>query len=120
MNSRRGLNFFYLTSHWNSTLSVRCRAEKRGPGLEKLIREREGIFEAFRENETRNSKTKPLFTSVKRGVPGVPTGIRFIPTQHKLFELVLTAKWVDLLDLSSAAIKRKTRRLRVLSEGARG
>jgi hypothetical protein len=68
--------FFYLTSGWNSTLSVRCRVAKRGPALEKLIREREGLFEAIRENETRNSKTKPLFTFVKRGVTGVPTGIR--------------------------------------------
>jgi hypothetical protein len=50
---------------------------------------------------------------------GVPTGIRFIPTHHKPFELVLTAKWVDFLALSSAAIKRKTKRMRGLAPNTR-
>jgi hypothetical protein len=62
----------------------------------------------------------PEISGEEAGNFGVPTGIRFIPPQRKPFELVLTAKWVDFLDLSSAAIKRKTRRLKGLPSDQRG
>ena len=69
----------------------------------------------FYANEITNDCTfgnkKPPITGVKGGNTGVPTRLRFIPTLYKPFVLVLTAKWVDFLNLSPAAIARKGREL---------
>ena len=61
----------------------------------------------------------PEISGAKAGNFGVATGCRFIPPESKPYELVLSARWVDFLDMSSAAIKRKSGRLRVLPSAPR-
>jgi hypothetical protein len=51
---------------------------------------------------------------------GVPTGIRFLPTNNKPHTFVLTTRWVDYLRLSPAAQRRKFRRLNGLPPTHRG
>ena len=62
----------------------------------------------------------PEISGEEAGNFGVPTGIHFIPANKRPFEIVLPARWVDVLDLSSAAIKRKTRRMKGLPVDQRG
>ena len=78
----------------------------------------------FYANEITNDRTfgnkKPPITGVKGGDTGVPTELRFFPPAGKPYKLVLTARWVDFLNLSNTAINKKVRKLQGLPPSNRG
>jgi len=69
---------------------------------------------------TRSLAKKNRHLSMPVFLFGVPTELRFIPTNNKPHTLVLTTRWVDYLSLSPAAQRRKFRRMNGLPPDPRG
>jgi len=65
-------------------------------------------------------RASPEISRAKQGNFGVPTECRFIPTLNKPYDLVLTTRWIDYLDMSSAARRRKSKRMSGLPPDSRG